>query len=42
MVEAIQEVYALSALSVSSENPYIVRYYRGWVENGQLYIQMEL
>lgn len=42
MYEALQEAYALAALSVSSENPYIVRYYRGWVENEQLYIQMEL
>lgn len=42
MYEALQEAYALSALSVSSENPYIVRYYRGWIENEQLYIQMEL
>lgn len=42
MYEALQEAYALAALSVSSENPYIVRYYRGWIENEQLYIQMEL
>jgi wee1-like protein kinase len=42
MIEALQEVYALSALSVSSENPYIVRYYRGWIDNEQLFIQMEL
>ena len=40
--QALQEVWALSALSVSSENVYIVRYYRGWVENDQLFIQMEL
>lgn len=40
--EALQEAYALAALSVSSENPYIVRYYRAWLENEQLYIQMEL
>lgn len=40
--EALQEVYALSALSVSAENPYIVRYYNGWIENNQLFIQMEL
>ena len=40
--EALQEVYALSALSVSSESQHIVRYYRGWIENAQLYIQMEL
>lgn len=42
MFEALQEAYALAALSVSSENPYILRYYRGWIENEQLYIQMEL
>lgn len=42
MIEALQEVYALSALSVSSENPYIVRYYRGWIDDEQLFIQMEL
>lgn len=42
MFEALQEAYALSALSVSCENPYIVRYYRGWIEDEQLYIQMEL
>jgi hypothetical protein len=42
MLDALQEVYALSALSVSSENPYIVRYYRGWIDNEQLFIQMEL
>ena len=42
MFEALQEVYALSALSVSSENQYIVRYYRGWIDDDQLYIQMEL
>ena len=42
LVEAMQEVYALSALSASSENPYVIRYFRGWVENDQLYIQMEL
>ncbi|CAI2361851.1 unnamed protein product [Moneuplotes crassus] len=40
--EALQEAYALSALSVSSENPYIVRYNTAWHENEQLYIQMEL
>ncbi|CAI2361439.1 unnamed protein product [Moneuplotes crassus] len=40
--EALQEAYALAALSVSSENPYIVRYNTAWHENEQLYIQMEL
>lgn len=42
MNEAIQEVYALSATSVSCEIPHIVRYFSGWIENDQLYIQMEL
>jgi len=42
ITEALQEAYALAALSVCSENPYIVRYYRAWEENDQLYIQMEL
>ena len=42
MYEALQEAYALAALSVTSESQYIVRYYTGWIENGQLYIQMEL
>ena len=34
--EALHEVFALSALSVAGENPYIVRYYTGWIENNQL------
>lgn len=34
----LQEVYALSALSVGSENPYIVRYYSGWIEDSKLFI----
>ena len=42
MDETLKEVYALAALSASTENSYIVRYYRGWIENAQLYIQMEL
>ena len=40
--EALHEVFALSALSVAGENPYIVRYYTGWIESNQLYIVMEL
>ena len=31
-------MYALSALSVGSENPYIVRYYSGWIEDSKLFI----
>ena len=38
MEEALHEVFALSALSVAGENPYIVRYYNGWIEHDQLYI----
>ena len=40
--EALHEVFALSALSVAGENPYIVRYYNGWIENDQLYIVVSL
>jgi hypothetical protein len=29
----LQEVYALSALSVGFESPHIVRYYSGWLED---------
>ena len=36
--EALSEVFALSALSASTETPYIVRYYQGWMENEQLFI----
>jgi len=42
MFEKLQEIYALSAISSNSENQYIVRYYRGWIEEGQIYMQMEL
>ncbi|CDW88896.1 wee1-like protein kinase 2 [Stylonychia lemnae] len=38
----LQEVYALSALSVGFESPHIVRYYSGWIEDQNLYIVMEL
>jgi len=38
----LQEVYALSALSVGFESPHIVRYYSGWLEDQNLYIVMEL
>lgn len=34
----LQEVYALSALSVGFESPHIVRYYSGWIEDSNLYI----
>lgn len=36
--EALQEVFALSALSVCDDNPYIVKYFNGWVEDSKLYI----
>ena len=42
MEEALQEVFVLSALSASTECPHIVRYFTGWIEDEQLYIQMEL
>lgn len=35
-------MYALSALSVSSDNSYIVRYYNGWIEDQNLYIVVSL
>ena len=38
MEEALHEVFALSALSIADENPGIVRYYSGWIENEQLFI----
>ncbi len=38
----MQEVYALSALSVGTENIHIVRYYSGWIDDGSLHIVMEL
>ncbi len=36
--EALQEVYALSALSVCDDNPYIVKYFTGWIEDSKLYV----
>jgi len=36
--EALQEVFALSALSVCDDNPYIVKYFYGWIEDSKLYI----
>ena len=33
MDEALQEVYALAALSATTESPHIVRYFTGWIEN---------
>jgi len=36
--EALQEVFALSALSVCDDNPYIVKYFNGWIEDSKLYI----
>ncbi len=38
----LQELYALSALSVGFENPYIVRYYTGWIEDSRIHFVMEL
>lgn len=40
--EALQEVFALSALSVCDDNPYIVKYFNGWVEDSKLYIVVTL
>ena len=37
-LEALQEVFALSALSVCGDNPYIVKYFNGWIEDSKLYI----
>ena len=37
-LEALQEVFALSALSVCDDNPYIVKYFTGWIEDSKLYI----
>lgn len=37
-LEALQEVFALSALSVCDDNPYIVKYFNGWIEDCKLYI----
>jgi hypothetical protein len=36
--EALQEVFALSALSVCDDNPYIVKYFYGWIEDSKLHI----
>lgn len=41
-LEALQEVFALSALSVCDDNPYIVKYFNGWVEDSKLYIVVSL
>mmetsp|Transcript_48779 Transcript_48779/g.66400 ORF Transcript_48779/g.66400 Transcript_48779/m.66400 type:complete len:109 (-) Transcript_48779:427-753(-) len=38
----LQELYALSALSVGIECPYIVRYHSSWIEDNILYIVMEM
>ncbi len=42
MKEALTEVYALAAVSITEENPYIVKYFSGWFEDSSLYIVMEL
>jgi hypothetical protein len=39
---ALHEVFALSALSVCGENPYIVKYFTGWIENSHLYLVVKL
>jgi len=39
---AIQEAFALSALSVYDDIPNIIRYYSTWIEEEKLYIAMEL
>mmetsp|Transcript_64523 Transcript_64523/g.74101 ORF Transcript_64523/g.74101 Transcript_64523/m.74101 type:complete len:577 (-) Transcript_64523:1673-3403(-) len=38
----LHEAFALAALSVYDENPYIVRYYTAWIEDDRLYMVMEL
>lgn len=40
MKEALTEVYALAAVSIAEENPYIVKYFSGWFEDSSLYIVM--
>lgn len=42
MKEALTEVYALAAVCIAEENPYIVKYFSGWFEDNELYIVMEL
>jgi len=37
----LHEAHALAALSALDENPYIVRYYNAWIEDGKLYLVME-
>ncbi len=41
-LEALQEVFALSALSVCDDNPYVVKYFNGWIEDSKLYIVVPL
>jgi hypothetical protein len=35
---ALYELYALSALSVTGDNQNVVRYFSGWFEESKLYI----
>ena len=34
----LREVHALSALNTLQESHNIVRYYSGWIQNGQLHV----
>jgi serine/threonine protein kinase len=38
----LQEMQTLSALSVESECPHIVRYFNSWIEDERIHIVMEL
>lgn len=38
----LQEMQTLSALSVKSECPHIVRYFNSWIERDRIHIVMEL
>ena len=40
--ETLQEVFALSSLSVCDDNPNIVKYFNGWVEDSKLYIVVSI
>lgn len=36
--QVLKEAQALASLSALDENPFIVRYYNTWVEDGKLYL----
>jgi hypothetical protein len=36
--EALQEMFALSALSVCDDNPFVVKYFNSWIESSHLYV----